>query len=183
MPVSDCGSVWALLPSWIGITSVKRGYRGGLRGYRDGPGGPGPAWAPTGGPDPDIPEASVGVLAVRTEGPAQIGLPGVGEPGQQLAVTGHGDLVADLDDADAVRDADPEQRGPARGEESLTARIGGSPAWTEASRWAPGSARRSCAVGGVVPDHPADLPRVRAPGHAAAQLADGLHPHVATKSA
>src|ERR1700734_2673312 len=47
--------------------------------------------------DPDIPEASVGVLAVSAEGSAQIGLPGVGEAGQQVIVSRHGDLVADLD--------------------------------------------------------------------------------------
>src|SRR5882757_7172402 len=71
--------------------------------------------------DPDVAELSVGILAVQAEGPAQVRPLGVGEPGQQLAVTRHGDLVAGLDDADAVRGAHPEARGPARGEESLTA--------------------------------------------------------------
>src|ERR1700733_9407841 len=73
-------------------------------------------------PDPDVPEASVGVLAISAEASAQIGLPGVGEPGQQLTVPRHGDLVADLDDPHAVRDAHPEARRPPRGEEPLTAR-------------------------------------------------------------
>src|ERR1039458_8725232 len=116
VPVSECDMAMYLfflpgseLPRRSGGTRAALGGTAmALDGHR-----PEPGRRDRQRPDPDIAEASVRVLAVRTEGSAQIGLLGVGEPGQQMAVTRHGDLVADLDDPHAVRDAHAEQRGPA----------------------------------------------------------------------
>src|SRR6516162_3869918 len=123
---------------------------------------------------PDVPEARHGVFAVGTESTSQVRVPGVSKLRQNMAIGGDRNTVSDLDDSHPMGDPERKSRKFAGGEEPLAARVfrvllgQEPPALLE-------SQRIEMLVRGVVPDNPADLPRVGAPGRAAPQLAYGPH--------